>query len=45
MDITLEKIDSVVARTNVTYREAKEALEKCDGDVVKCNNIFGNSQN
>jgi hypothetical protein len=34
MDITLEKIDSVVARTNVTYREAKEALEKCDGDVV-----------
>ena len=34
MDISLEKIDSIVARTNVTYREAKEALEKCNGDVV-----------
>jgi len=34
MDITLEKIDEVVARTNATFQEAKEALEKCNGDVV-----------
>ncbi len=30
----LEKIDTVVARTSCTYKEAKEALEKCGGDVV-----------
>ncbi|NLY78088.1 MAG: DUF4342 domain-containing protein [Tissierellia bacterium] len=35
MDISLEKIDNVVARTNATYQEAKEALEKCNGDVVE----------
>ena len=34
VDITLEKIDSVVARTNVSYKEAKEALEKTNGDVL-----------
>ncbi len=34
MDITLEMIDEVVARTNATFQEAKEALEKCNGDVV-----------
>lgn len=34
MDITLEMIDSVVARTNATFEQAKEALEKTDGDVV-----------
>lgn len=34
MDISLEKIDSVVARTNATFQEAKEALEKTNGDVV-----------
>ncbi|NLJ99286.1 MAG: DUF4342 domain-containing protein [Tissierellia bacterium] len=35
MDISLEKIDTVVARTNATFAEAKEALEKNDGDVVE----------
>ncbi|NMB09028.1 MAG: DUF4342 domain-containing protein [Tissierellia bacterium] len=30
----LEKIDTVVARTSCTYKEAKEALEICGGDVV-----------
>lgn len=35
MDISLEKVDTVVARTNVTFLEAKEALEKTDGDVVE----------
>ncbi|MBZ2175723.1 DUF4342 domain-containing protein [Schnuerera sp. xch1] len=35
MDITLEKVDSVVARTNVTFEEAKKALEKTNGDVLE----------
>lgn len=35
MDITLEMIDSVVSRTNVSFKEAKEALEKTNGDVVE----------
>lgn len=33
--ITLEKVDMVKERTNVTYEEAKEALEACDGDVLE----------
>ncbi|MBU3090730.1 DUF4342 domain-containing protein [Clostridium sp. CM028] len=33
-EITLEKIDIVKERTGVTYTDAKEALEECDGDVV-----------
>lgn len=35
MDISLEKIDTVVARTNATFKEAKEALEKAEGNVVE----------
>ena len=35
VDITLEKIDTVVARTNVSYEEAKKALEENDGDVIE----------
>lgn len=34
MEITLEKIELVKDRTGVTYKEAKEALEKVDGSVV-----------
>ena len=34
MEITLEKIELVKDRTGVGYKEAKEALEKCDGSVV-----------
>ena len=30
----LEKIDLIRNRLNVSYNEANEALEKCDGDVV-----------
>ena len=33
-EITLEKIDILKERTGVSYTEAKEALENCDGDVV-----------
>ena len=34
MEITLEKIELVKDRTGVTYREAKEALEATEGNVV-----------
>ena len=34
-NITLEKVDMVKDRTNVTYEEAKEALEFCNGDVLE----------
>jgi len=34
MDISLEKIDQVRDRTGVSYKEAKEALEAVDGNVV-----------
>ena len=34
MEITLEKIELVKDRTGVTYKEAKEALEACEGSVV-----------
>lgn len=33
-DITLEKIDIIRERTNVSYAEAKKALEIADGNVV-----------
>jgi len=34
MEIDIEKLDIVRERTRVSYAEAKEALEKCDGNVV-----------
>jgi len=34
VEITLEKIDIIKERTGVSYTDAKEALEECDGDVV-----------
>jgi hypothetical protein len=34
MDITLEKIELVKDRTAVSYKDAKEALETADGNVV-----------
>ena len=34
MEVTLEKIELVKDRTGVTYKEAKEALEAADGNVV-----------
>lgn len=34
MEITLEKIELVKDRTGATYKEAKDALEKADGNVV-----------
>lgn len=35
MEITIEKIDLIRKRADVTYKEAKEALEKNDGDIVE----------
>jgi hypothetical protein len=33
-DITIEKIDAIRDRTGVSYREAKEALQRAGGNVV-----------
>jgi len=35
MKITLEQIDFLRERANVSYREAKEALEQTEGDMVE----------
>lgn len=34
-EISLEKVDQVRERAGVTYREAKKALEMCNGDVLE----------
>ena len=34
MEITLEKVDKVIERTGASYKEAKEALEMTDGNVL-----------
>lgn len=34
-NITLEQIDLIMKRANVTYTEAKEALQQCGGDTVE----------
>lgn len=34
MDITLEMVDQVIARTGCTYEEAKAALEEANGSVL-----------
>jgi hypothetical protein len=33
-DVTLEKIDTIRERSGASYREAKEALERNEGDVI-----------
>ncbi len=35
MDITLEKIENLIERTNASYTEAKEALIKSNDDLLK----------
>lgn len=35
MAITIEQIDLLRKRADVGYKEAKEALEKCNGDIVE----------
>lgn len=34
-NVTLEQIDLVMQRMNVSFTEAKEALDHCEGDVVE----------
>lgn len=34
-NVTLEKIDLLVERAHISYKEAKEALERHDGDLVE----------
>lgn len=34
-EITLEKIDILRERTGLSYREAKETLEKCHGNIIE----------
>lgn len=33
--ITIEQVEKLQQRANVSYEEAKEALEKCDGDILE----------
>ncbi|MCD4711712.1 MAG: DUF4342 domain-containing protein [Clostridiales bacterium] len=35
MSVSLEKIDMLMERANISYKEAKEALERHDGDMVE----------
>ncbi len=35
MKVTLEQIDELRNRVNVSYEEAKSTLEKNDGDLIK----------
>ncbi|MEA3423396.1 MAG: DUF4342 domain-containing protein [Bacillota bacterium] len=35
MNLTLEKIDEIIERTNCSYKEAKEVLLETDGDVLE----------
>lgn len=35
MSVTLENIEKIIDRTKVSYKEAKEMLETCDGDLVE----------
>ena len=35
MSISLEQVDLIMKRANVSYTEAKEALEQANGDVVE----------
>lgn len=35
MSNTLDQIDQIIGRTKVTYAEAKEALDACNGDVLE----------
>lgn len=45
MEITLEKIELVKDRTGVTYKEAKEALEKANGDTIEAIIMLENEVN
>lgn len=35
MSISLDHVDKIIERTKVSYKEAKDMLEACNGDVVE----------
>ena len=35
MRVTIEQVEKLQKRANVSYEEAKEALEECDGDILE----------
>lgn len=43
-NISLEQIDLIMQRANVSYSEAKEALEQCGGDTVEALLLLEKSQ-
>ena len=43
-NITLEKVDQIIERTSVTYKDAKEALELSNGDVLEAIIYIENKQ-
>lgn len=45
MEISLEKIDTIRERAGVSYKEAKEALERNNGDVVDALVEIENNEN
>ncbi|EKE27371.1 MAG: ubiquitin-associated-domain-containing protein [uncultured bacterium (gcode 4)] len=44
MSISLEKIDLLMERANVSYKEAKETLERTEGDLLEALIILENNQ-
>ena len=44
-NVTLEKVDMIRERTNVSYEKAKEALEVCGGDVLEALIYIEKAQN
>lgn len=35
MSISLDHVDKIIERTKVSYKEAKDMLDACQGDVVE----------
>ncbi|MDM8533441.1 DUF4342 domain-containing protein [Clostridiaceae bacterium HSG29] len=44
MELTLEMVDQVIDRTGANYSDAKEALLKCDGDVLEAIVLLENGE-
>ena len=44
MELTLEMVDQVIDRTGANYKDAKEALLKCDGDVLEAIVLLENGE-
>jgi len=44
MELTLEMVDQVIDRTGANYKDAKEALLKCDGDILEAIVLLENGE-